>query len=128
MLNREFKNSPTTVVQLYEYTGVCKYTIHCGIREHAKSHGQYHNQLLLTKFEKKFAIWKNDVKENWTANREDIGTRLGCFGSKYKMAEHFTRFAMRKEARGGGTQATKYIAKKSRIQLHGRHLLFGECL
>ena len=31
---------------------------------------------------------------------------------------------------GGGvcTQATKYIARKSRIQLHGRHLLFGEYL
>ena len=45
---------------------------------------------------KKFESVKNDVKENWTANREDLGTGLGCFGSNYKMAEHFTRFARRK--------------------------------
>ena len=25
-------------------------------------------------------------------NRENLGTRLSCFGSENKMAEHFTRF------------------------------------
>ena len=30
---------------------------------------------------------------NLTVNREDLRTRLSCFGNEYKMAEHFTRFA-----------------------------------
>ena len=30
--------------------------------------------------------------DNQTGNREDLETRLSCFGSEYKVAEHFTRF------------------------------------
>ena len=30
--------------------------------------------------------------DNQTGNLEDLETRLSCFGSEYKVAEHFTRF------------------------------------
>ena len=48
----------------------------------------YHNQLLLTKFGKLFAIlnrWRQKCGENagyWTVKREDQGTNLSCFGSE----------------------------------------------
>ena len=29
-------------------------------------------------------------------NQEDLGTGLSCFGSEYKMAEHFTHFMRKK--------------------------------
>ena len=32
------------------------------------------------------------LPDYWTVNREDLGTRLTCFGSEYKTAEYFTRF------------------------------------
>ena len=48
----------------------------------------YHNQLLLTKFGKLFAIlnrWRQKCGENagyWTVKREDLGTNLSCFRSE----------------------------------------------
>ena len=48
-----------------------------------------------------FSVMKTDgdvnraakLPDNQTGNREDLETRLSCFGSEYKVAEHFTRFA-----------------------------------
>ena len=59
-----------------------------------------------------------------TVNREDLGTRLSCFGSEYKTADHFTRFTKNKL----GELLAKNIARTARRQLERRHLLFGEYL
>ena len=32
------------------------------------------------------------LPDNQTGNREDLEARLSCFGSEYKVAEHFTCF------------------------------------
>ena len=32
------------------------------------------------------------MPDNQTGRREDLETKLSCFGSEYKVAEHFTRF------------------------------------
>ena len=32
------------------------------------------------------------LPDNQTGKREDLETKLSCFGSEYKVAEHFTRF------------------------------------
>ena len=48
-------------------------------------------------------MWTDDVNraakwpDYWTVNREDLGTRLSCFDSEYRMVEHFTRFTTKKE-------------------------------
>ena len=48
-------------------------------------------------------MWTDDVNRaaKWpdylTVNLEDLGTRLSCFDSEYRMAEHFTRFTTKKE-------------------------------
>ena len=67
---------------------------------------------------------KNDVNstasspENWTVYHEDLGTTLSCYGSEHKMAEHLTHFARKKIK-------DELLA---RIQLNGKHPLFGEYL
>ena len=33
---------------------------------------------------------RSKLPDYWTVNREDLGTRLNCFGSEYKIVEHFT--------------------------------------
>jgi len=58
----------------------------------------HHNQLLSTKCGRILRYVKNDVSraaklpDYWTVHRGDLGTRLSCFGSAFKMAEHFTGF------------------------------------
>ena len=54
----------------------------------------HHNKPLWTKFETISRYVKNDVNraakllDYWTVNQEDLGSRLSCFGSDCKMAEH----------------------------------------
>ena len=58
----------------------------------------HHNQLLSTKFARILRYWTDDVNraekltDYWTVNREDLGKSLTCFGSEYRMSEHFTCF------------------------------------
>jgi len=66
----------------------------------------------------------NDVSStNLTVNREDLGTRLSCFSSEYKMAGHFTQF---REEELSKLLAKNGIARTARIQLDGLVLLFRE--
>ena len=43
-------------------------------------------------------MWTDDVNraaklpDYWFVNPDDLATRLSCFGSEYKMAEHFHSF------------------------------------
>ena len=75
-------------------------------------------------------MWTDDVNragklpDYWTVNREDLGTRLTCFGSDYKTAEYFTRFTSEELSE----LLAKNIARTARRQLDGQHLLFGEYL
>ena len=52
----------------------------------------HHNQLLLTKFARILCLtrkWRKKMQPStgyWTINREDLGTRLSCFGWENKMA------------------------------------------
>ena len=52
-------------------------------------------------------------------DREDLGTRLSCFGCENKNGEYFTQL---------GELIAKNMARTERRQLEGRHLLCGECL
>ena len=86
----------------------------------------HHNQLLLTQFGRRLGdMWKmtSIVQQNCQifepVNQEDHGMRLSCFGSDYKMVEHFPHFRRKK---------SENIARTARRQLDGRHLLFGEYL
>ena len=56
--------------------------------------------------------------------REDLGTRLSCFGCENKKWRTFQSF---QELELGGIIA-KNMARTARTQLEGRHLLFGEYL
>ena len=42
---------------------------------------------------------------------------MSCFGSEYKMNEHFTRFTRKKKSK----LFAKNVAKTARRQLNGRH-------
>ena len=65
------------------------------------------------------------LRDYWTVNREDLGTRLNCFGSEYKTADHLTRFTKKIEL---GELLAKNMTRTARRQLDGRLLLFGEYL
>ena len=86
----------------------------------------HHNQLLLAKFERVLWYVKNDVKsaaklpDYWTVNQDNLGMSLSCFGSDYKMAEHF--HSIHEEEIG--KLLAKNVAKTARRQLNGQHLLF----
>ena len=57
-----------------------------------------HNQLLMTKFGRILRLmnwWRQKcslLAGKCTVNREDLGTRLSCFGCENKNGGHFTRF------------------------------------
>ena len=85
----------------------------------------HHNQLLsTTNLEELYEMWTDDVNRAaklpryWTVTREDLGTRMSCFGSEYKMYEHFTRFTRTKK----GKLLAINVARIARRQLDGRHL------
>ena len=84
---------PSTVFDLCQQDIWCYYSY---------IHMSHHNQLLSTKFGGILRYVKNDVNraakmpDYWTVNREDLGTRLNCFGSDCKTEEHFTRFTRKK--------------------------------
>ena len=51
----------------------------------------HHNQLLMTKFERILCLTRK-WRQKCTVNREDLGTRLSCFGCGNKNGGRFTRF------------------------------------
>ena len=88
-------------------SGIIKHTIihskYFSLSDWLKSHAKF----IITSYcrpnlEEDNIMWTDDVNRAakllsyWTVNREDLGTRLSCFGSEYKMAEHFTRFTRKK--------------------------------
>ena len=74
--------------------------------------------------------WTVDVKVQqsyrlrYTVNREDLRTRLSCFGSENKNVPTFYSFHQQEI----GARLANNIARTARRQLEGRHLLFGEYL
>ena len=56
-----------------------------------------------------------------TVNREDLGTRLSCFGYELEKWRTFHSFQL-------GEKIASNMARTARRQLEGRHLLFGEYL
>ena len=64
------------------------------------------------------------VADYGTVNREDLKTRLSCFGSENKDVPSFYSFHQQEI----GARLANNIARTARRQLKGRHLLFGEYL
>ena len=83
----------------------------------------HHNQLLNCHIEPMTWKWRQKCRNllYWTVDRENIGTRLSCFGSLNKWrncrAEHCARFTSK--------YLSKNIARTARSQLDGQHLLSG---
>ena len=60
--------------------------------------------------------------------RENLGTRLSCFGCGKKKGWTFHSFQEKEPQLDPGEIITKNMAKTARRQLGGRDLLFGEYL
>ena len=74
-----------------------------------------HKQLLSTKFGRILWYWTDDINHaaKWT---EDLATSLICFGSEYKLAEHFTHFT---------ANCCLKQEKQGENSVNRSHLLFG---
>ena len=64
------------------------------------------------------------MQRSCTINREDLGTRLSCFGCENKKWQTFHLF----QEYELGEIIAKNMARTAGTQLEGRHLLFGEYL
>ena len=77
--------------------------------------------------------WGNDVKNAAHYRlrhcyREELGTRLSCFGCENKNGGHYNHFKSEITTAGTRRNNSWNIAKTARRQLGRWHLLFGEYL
>ena len=88
----------------------------------------HHTHLLLTKFGKNFVTvnrWRQNCSQNWTVDRENLGTRLSCLSCFRLLEQRMQWLNCRRFYSFHGEILSKNIARTARSKLDGQHTLFG---